>query len=350
MKIGIVGHFGFGHEFLDGQTVKTKVLYNGLLEHVDSKTNIYCVDTYDNKVNKIRLFIKSIICILTCKNIILLLSGNGMRIYFPMMYYAKKILKRNIYHDVIGGNLAQIVERNPSYKKYLNGFCENWVEFEKMKLELEDIGITNCRVIPNFKNLHLENAILQVSKEKENTFCMFSRVMEEKGVASAVFALAEYNEKHEEKAKLEIWGPIEPQFQNDFENLLQLYNDFVAYKGCVPFDKSLETITDHIALLFPTFWKGEGFPGTIIDAFAAAVPVIATDWNANKELVDSFKTGLVYPNDEFSTLYECIEWSIENKDKLAQMRLNCINKANDFTTAKWIPYILDILNNQENFT
>ncbi len=25
-KIGIIGHFGFGKEFLDGQTVKTKTL------------------------------------------------------------------------------------------------------------------------------------------------------------------------------------------------------------------------------------------------------------------------------------------------------------------------------------
>lgn len=29
-KVSVVGHFGFGHDFFDGQTVKTKILTDEL--------------------------------------------------------------------------------------------------------------------------------------------------------------------------------------------------------------------------------------------------------------------------------------------------------------------------------
>lgn len=343
-RIGIIGHFAFGHQLLDGQTVKTKILYDGLMSSNDTSEKIYCVDTYDNKVNKVRLLLRSLICVLTCKTIIILLSGNGMRIYFPMMYFAKKLLKRNVYHDVIGGSLALSVVKNPKYKEYLNSFNENWVEFEKMKLEMEEVGVTNCRVIPNFKHLKVENAHLNIEDEHKNSFCMFSRVVEEKGITDAILAIHKYNETHEKQADLEIWGPIDEKYTEKFQSLLEQYKSCVSYKGTVSYNKSLEVLTDHIALLFPTFWLGEGFPGTIVDAYAAGLPVIASDWNANSELIENFKTGWVYPNETISTLYESIEWAMKHQDELVRMRPHCVNKAREYMTEKWIPIIGDILN------
>ena len=347
-RIGIIGHFAFGQEVLDGQTVKTKILYDGLLNYkdsnVDSKTKIYCVDTYDNKVNKFRLLLKSLICILSCKTIIILLSGNGMRIYFPMMYYAKKFLKRNVYHDVIGGSLALSVTNNPKYKKYLNSFNENWVEFQKMKKEMEEVGVLNCRVIPNFKHLNVKKAHLTIPEEKKSCFCMFSRVVEEKGITDAIIAIDQYNREHNADASLEIWGPVDDKYSEKFALFLEKYKSCVTYRGTVSYNKSIEVLTDHLALLFPTYWPGEGFPGTIVDAFAAGLPVIASEWKANSELIENFKTGLVYPNDSTKTLYESIEWAMNHQDKMSQMRLNCIENATEYITDKWIPFIIDVIN------
>ena len=39
---------------------------------------------------------------------------------------------------------------------------------------------------------------------------------------------------------------------------------------------------------------GEGFAGTIIDAYSAGIPVIASDWKYNTELVLDGKTGLIF--------------------------------------------------------
>ncbi|MFR3494185.1 MAG: glycosyltransferase [Blautia sp.] len=53
---------------------------------------------------------------------------------------------------------------------------------------------------------------------------------------------------------------------------------YIRYKGMVPFNQSTEVLKNYDALLFPTYYEGEGFAGTIIDAFAAGLPVIASDW------------------------------------------------------------------------
>jgi glycosyltransferase involved in cell wall biosynthesis len=52
---------------------------------------------------------------------------------------------------------------------------------------------------------------------------------------------------------------------------------------------------------FLSYWKGEGFTGVIIDAFIAGVPVIATGWNMNTEIIEDGINGFVIPpNDTVS--------------------------------------------------
>lgn len=339
-KIGIIGHFGGGNDFLDGQTVKTKILYRELK---DRGLDIYCVDTFYNTTNKAKLLIDSIKCIIKCKTIIILLSGNGMKIYFPMMYWAKKLLGRRIFHDVIGGNLVEYVEKYPKYKKYLSSFNENWVEFTQLKKGLAEAGINNCQVVPNFKKLNLNAAHLVIDDDAKHKLCIFSRVMKEKGVTDAIKAVHNHNIENEYKFFLEIWGPIDESYKNEFEKLIIDYPNEFKYMGKVDYSKSVESLTDHLALLFPTYWKGEGFPGTIVDAYAAGLPVIASDWNANSELIDNYRTGWVYPNSQCVDLSGSLKWIADNSDELIEMRTEAHKKANEFMPDKWIEVIIDKL-------
>lgn len=340
-RIGIIGHFGAGHVFFDGQTIKTRILYDELEK--TGEFDLFCVDTYLLKKNPIKLLYDSIRCILSCKAIILLLSGNGMKVYFPMMYWAKKLFRKKIYHDVIGGNLAAYVQKYPRYKTYLSAFDGNWVELNTMKTALEKEGITNCIVIPNFKRLNTEAARLEISDEEKHSFCMFSRVMEEKGITDAILAVSQYNQEHSIKAKLNIWGQIDDSYKEEFDHLLSTYGDCVSYNGKISYSESAETLTPHIALLFPTFWRGEGFPGTIVDAYTAGVPVIASDWNANAELIDNFETGWVYANTHINNLYDSISWAMEHRDEMLNMRPKCIKKAKEYMPDKWVAEIVGLL-------
>ena len=71
-EISIIGHFGGNEEILDGQTVKTKILYNELQNATDWK--IKKVDTYYKSKKPLKLLWDTIKCVLTTKHIIILLS------------------------------------------------------------------------------------------------------------------------------------------------------------------------------------------------------------------------------------------------------------------------------------
>ena len=61
-KISIIGHFGGNENILDGQTIKTKILYDELKNATDWK--IKKVDTYYKRKKSLKLIKDLIIAIL----------------------------------------------------------------------------------------------------------------------------------------------------------------------------------------------------------------------------------------------------------------------------------------------
>lgn len=335
-KVGIIGSFC---DRLDGQTIKTKILYDELKSKTDWK--FYIVNTQAEGQSRIGLLVKSIDMMLKCKDIFILVSQNGARVYFPMLYYASKLLGRRVYHDVIGGSPEDYVINNVKNRKYLNKFAVNWVETEKMVKGLESVGVHNAEVLPNFKRLRI------VDCEKREfydqiSFCTFSRVMKEKGIEEAISAIETINKERKDcKLNLDIYGYIDDGYAERFKNVMEHISEAIQYKGMVPYEQSVEFIKEYYALLFPTFWFGEGFPGTIVDSFASGVPVIASDWSANSEIITDGVTGIIYPNGNAKSLKEAIEWSIEHSELMEEMRKNCLEEAKLYQPEAHIQHIIE---------
>lgn len=322
-KIAIIGHFGGNETFLDGQTVKTKVLF-AELERM-GEYNIYKVDTYYKKHNPIKLIWRTLRALSSYKEIFVLLSSGGMKIYFPLLYHVVKLRHIRVYHDVIGGNLDGYVRKNPKWSRYLNSFNVNWVETQSMKEKLERLGITNAEVLPNFKNL--QSVPSTDYTDPIFRFCTFSRVMKEKGIEAAVEVIMRVNREYGKTVcALDIYGAIDDGYADEFEKLKDTFDEAISYRGLVPYSDSVSVLKNYYALLFPTFWDGEGFPGTVLDAYASAIPVIASDWNYNRELVSHMRTGIIYPEGEFSDLYGTVKWAVEHRNEINIMRRNCADE------------------------
>lgn len=347
-KVGIIGHFGGNEEFLDGQTIKTKILYDELKK--TGNFDISIVDVYYIKRNPLKGICDTLKCLCKTKTVFVLLSDKGMRTYFPFLYYWKKFFGLNIYHDVIGGNLSAYVKKYPSFKKYLNSFNLNLVELKNMVTELNELGITNAVMFPNFKRLkHIKQSEIVPFDGEVFKFCTFSRVMKEKGIEDAIEAVENINKKAGKTVcVLDIYGVVDEGYAQRFEEILSQSTDSINYKGKVRFDESVETIKNYYALLFPTFWNGEGFAGTIIDAFASAVPIIATDWNLNAEIITHLKNGIIYPNDIHKDLQSAIEWAIENKEKMYEMRINALAESKEYDVDILMEKIVKMIDGEFN--
>ncbi len=334
-KVGIIGHFGGKETFLDGQTVKTKILHTELQNATD--WNIRVVDTYYRSKNPVKLLWDTLACLCSCKDVFILLSGNGMRLYFPLMSLWARLFGTRVYHDVIGGNLAGYVDKYPKYRNYLNAFRVNWVETGVMKGNLEARGITNAEVMPNFKRLNVVMPEQLQPIGEVARFCTFSRVMKEKGIEDAANAVESINAKAGKTVcTLDIYGRIDDSYTAQFQKLLDNATEAVKYCGMVPFDKSVEAISKYDALLFPTYWDGEGFAGTIVDAFSAGLPVIATDWNCNGEIVAHKVDGILYPSDGIADLEAAIHWLLQDPNRAAEMKKACICSAQKYQPDAYI--------------
>ena len=342
-RVAVIGHFGGKATFFDGQTIKTKILCGELVEATNWK--IKKIDTYYKTKNPVKLAFDTIWGLTFSKHIIVLLSGNGMKFYFPLLSFFSRCLGKRIYHDVIGGNLDKYVIKYPKFKKYLNSFKENWVETQLMSDKLTELGVTNAQVIPNFKRLECEKPEnISVWKEDIFKFCIFSRVMKEKGIEDAINAVKSVNAFYGDKVcTLDIYGAVDEGYKDRFSCIMKDVPSYVKYGGIVPFDKSVDTVKNYYALLFPTYWDGEGFPGTIVDAFSAGVPVIATDWNCNAEIIDNSINGIIYPNDRIKSLEDAILWAIQNRDAMYQMRLNCLKSAEKYRPNEYIVKIVNTI-------
>ena len=197
IRIGIIGHFAFGRDDIsDGQTVKTRTLFEALKEEYPN-AGFYIVDTYNYKKRPLKTLFNTIQLILNTRNIFVLLSVNGRKMYFPMLYYISKIKRINVYHDVIGGSFAKELKLNKRLIKYVNSFVVNWVEVEGLKKEIESLGIKNAEVLPNFKKIKCinENDIIYPQKEIYE-FCTFSRVSKEKGITIAINCINRINKRY----------------------------------------------------------------------------------------------------------------------------------------------------------
>jgi len=331
--VGICGHFGKNANFFDGQTVKTKTLTEELMKKL-KPNNVLTLDTYGWKRNPILLLIKSCILAFKCKNIVILPAHNGVKVFSTIFTLLNKILKRKLHYVVIGGWLPNLLRENHKLKKRLHDFTGIYVETNVMFEELRKLGLWNIRLLPNFKRLSiLDEKELVFSYNKPYKLCTFSRVMAEKGIEDAIDAVIAINKNFgKEIFTLDIYGQIDESYKERFEKMQKSFPGYISYKGCVDFNESVKVLKDYFALIFPTHFKTEGIPGTIIDAYSAGLPVLASQWDAASEIINHGITGFIYDFAQKSKLKELLLIISENPNMILNNKINCLRKAKKYSS------------------
>jgi len=330
-KAAVIGHFGKNKNFLNGQTVKTKIVAQELIRRF-SDSDVTCIDTYGGMKATPKILLKCFFALKNHDNIVILPAQNGLRIVVPWLCFVNKFFKRKLHYVVIGGWLSEFLKDKKSLQKTLKKLDGIYVETTSMKNALEGMGFENIVVMPNCKNLNiLKEDELVFSNGEPYKLCTFSRVMKEKGIEDAVKAVKSVNEHFGRTVyTLDIYGQIDGGQTEWFEELKASFPEYVKYGGLVPFDKSVEVLKDYFALLFPTYYDGEGFAGTLIDAFASGVPVIASDWKYNGEIVRSGENGIVYSLDEANGLEKILFDFVSDSEIVISMKKQCLHSAEEY--------------------
>jgi len=342
-KVGIIGRFGFGKELLNGQTIKAKSVENALSAALGAD-NILCIDTYGGINMMLRLPFQCIHAMHSCKNLVILPAHKGIRIIAPMLIILNKFYKRKLHYVVIGAWISELLKGKRFLARCLKQFDFIYVETSSMKRNLEAQGFHNVVLMPNFKALNvLDEDTVREQQDQCCRLCTFSRVMQEKGIDTAINAVKSVNAQiNRDFYRLDIYGQIKTAQKEWFEELRKSFGECIRYCGEVPFDQSVSVLCKYDALLFPTKYFTEGIPGTIIDAYAAGIPVIASKWENYDDILDE-KTGIGYPFDDPNGLRRILLELVDDSSKLTAMRAECIRKAKFFLPESVIHILLSRL-------
>lgn len=343
MKIAILGHFAENKEFCDGQTVKTRELYNAFKDY--SNCSLTKIDTYNWKRHPFKLLLNIKKHLNNSDVLIIMPASNGVKVFVPIINHFNKKHKCKIFYSVIGSWLSNLAkQKGKNFILQLDKLDGIWAETKKLKDDLENLGLKNVKIIENFKNLSLANIDkVKIYDEEVRRFCTFSRVIKEKGITLAICAIAEINFNHKNiVAKLDIYGPIGEDYKNEFFGLINKYKDFIEYKGVIDPQSSVDILSKYYCLLFPTFYKGECLPGTIIDAFFAGLPIIASDWPSCRDILND-NCAIIY---DYNSKQIGLEKSIKkilgiNKSDYLLMSEHCQEIAEQYKTDNIMGKIFD---------
>lgn len=332
--VGIVGHFAFGAEeqHIGGQTIKTTTIAK-CIEDIFGKDNIIRLDTYRIK-KKIFFFPYKLYKMMKkCMDMVILPARNGLLVLVPVLTFQNLFFHRKLHYVVIGGWLPDFLKHRKILRKQLKKFDAIYVETNTMKEALVEQGFENIVLMPNFKKLDILLLDELVYPHcNPYTLCTFSRVIKEKGIEDAIEAVKRINQNLGRIIyKLDIYGQIDENQIEWFDELKKGFPEYVRYCGVVEFDRSVDVIKEYFALLFPTYYDGEGFAGTIIDSYAAGVPLIASDWRYNSEIVIEGKTGYLFPTKDVDALMNCLDRIYRNPEQWNAMKQNCIEEAKKYT-------------------
>ena len=347
MKVAIIGHFGGNKQFYDGQTVKTKIITEEL-QNQFGKEQVLKFDTNGGWKTLLKAPFQVVSALKNSTNVLIFPAHNGLRVYAPLLSFANKFFKkRKIHYVVIGGWLPRFLMQHKWLSRMLRKFNGIYVETNIMKSALEAQGFKNVYVMPNCKKLTVlsENELVYPSGIPYK-LCTFSRVMREKGIEDAVNGVeAVITVLGFQAFSLDIYGQVDRAQTEWFDSLQKNFPPYIRYAGAVPFDKSVDVLKNYFALLFPTYYDGEGFAGTLIDAYSAGIPVIASDWKYNTELVNE-NVGFVYPTGNQSAFFEILKAAAINPTLLLCKKRLCLKEIEKYRIDKAVQILIERIENE----
>lgn len=153
------------------------------------------------------------------------------------------------------------------------------------------------------------------------------RLVHQKGTHVALEALAHLvREKGMSNIHLDIIGLGPNEYLNQLKSMAQELEiaSHVEFVGFVEHKQVLARFLKYNAVLIPSLWE-EPLSGTIAEAMARGLPVIATDRGGNPEIIFDSENGLLVPPGDSVKLAYAIKKLIDNPAMLQKLRYNALN-------------------------
>ena len=290
-----IGSFGFGYGNPSGQRVKSQNIYYLLKQTGNAVFYVDMIGIWKRPIAIIQMFYKIwksdvVFCMPAHRNLVTV---------FPFICRIAKIRKVPVHYIVVGGWLADFIEKRNKLQRLLSSIagihCQTRELCETLK---KKYGFSNVDVFPNFRITDFKSTPYHTSGVLKLVF--MARINKLKGLDNIFFIGELIKKAGLDTVFIDFYGPIYEEDKLYFEQNLKKYS-FMRYVKSLDPSEIYPTLEQYDAMLLPTHYYTEGFPGSILDAYISGIPVIVTKWKYATEFVEQGQSGLIVPFDDNGT-------------------------------------------------
>ena len=244
---------------------------------------------------------------------ILIFGSNGFLLKMaPILVLAARVLGRPCYIRPFGGSLDMFCRALPSVLRKILISTLRHADGVIVQTQLLSQGLgpligSSVPIAPGYRALS-ESDLTQSTSSRETSevrICYVGHVREEKGVLVLLESLRHLSDSGKNPVHCDLYGPIYESIDDRFRAALER-TPSAQYKGVLPGDRVIPTMRTYDALVFPSYYQGEGHPGVLVEAMIAGLPIIASEFRSLPELVEHEVNGLLVDPMNVKSLVDAI--------------------------------------------
>lgn len=199
----------------------------------------------------------------------------------------------------------------------------------------QDAGIAHVKWYPTSRPMPSKHDWREQSTKPCRRFVYLGQVRSVKGINEIIQAGERFAGNKE--IEVDVYGTLDFDIGEDtFSGLKK-----VRYLGVLKPDNVALALCNYDALLLPSYHPGEGYPGVVLEAYGAGLPVICSSWQALPEIVDQ-TTGILVEPKNAEELYRAMKQMIEDEEGYARLKNGVVKKREYFSTEYWGGAFIDL--------
>ena len=242
-------------------------------------------------------------------------------------WVACKIARRPLVVRITGGDLRMDYLQYGALARWLAH--RTWMRAALVYVETQQLyrdfdNPPNFRWFPNTRDLAPPAAI---RRDKVNKLIFLARLEMDKGLAEAL----EASRHLPENCHLNVFGPR----MSDADFSLFDGHPRASYGGVLAPTEIPQAMSEHDLLVYPSYFRSEGYPGAILEAFQCGVPVVAARWGGVSELVEHEVNGLLIEPRSASAVRSAIARLLADPELYRRLCAGAERRGEYFRSANW---------------
>ena len=262
-----------------------------------------------------------------CQIVSLHTSLSGALAYGAAVRVVAFLFRKPVIFRGFGGNYPVWYRSLPRWKQWF--FRYSVLKSNAVLLETKEsveffAPLAHHRVVWYPNSRHLAETSRKNNKKTARNLVFVGQIKTDKGVDLLIDVARDIPD-----IRVDFFGPFSEEMD---EHVFSANN--VRYLGVLEPSIVQSKLRQYDALVMPTFYDGEGYPGVILEAFAAGLPVVTTRWRCITEIVDETCGVLVAPKDGIA-LKQGINQIKTDEELYARCCSGALDRAKFFSAESW---------------